>query len=217
VTSRTYEPADVPDGRRLAEELRVEGDRIVADDDAGTVEIPGPGVLRVVDVRAAPSGDAKASGTGDAKDLSTRGAARFEWDGSLMLRREDGTVTMRQRVRMRHLGIDRAEMTELEAEEIVAHLTDLREDGTGGAMRGRLVRASASGAVWARAAQKELTADRLEYLTTERLIRAASNDGNDVVMLDPTRATPVRAKLLEWDLARDRIDVRQPGTIVIPR
>jgi len=217
VTSRTYEPADVPEGRRLAEELRVDGDRIVADDVAGTVDVPGAGTLRVVDVRATPSGDRNAAPELDGKGLGARGAARFEWDGSLHLSREEGTVTMRQRVRMRHLPIDRTEMTELESEEIVAHLTDLRDDGTGGGVRGRLVRATAAGAVWARYGTKELTADRLEYLTTERLIRAAANEGNDAVMLDPARPTPIRARVLEWDLARDRIDVKNPGTIVIPK
>jgi hypothetical protein len=108
-------------------------------------------------------------------------------------------------------------MTELEGEEVVAHIAEARADGSGGAVRGRLVSASASGAVWARLDRKELTADRLEYLTAERLIRAAANAGNDVTMFDPNNPTPLRAKLLEWDLARDRVEVKKPGTIVIPR
>ncbi len=217
ITSRSYEAADVPEGRRLAEELRLEGDRILADDERGTVDVPSAGVLRIVDVRAAPSGEHAAPDGTRAPDLNARGAARFEWTGSLYLDRVASTATMKQGVRLRHLPLDRSEMTELEGEEVVAHMSDLQNDGTGGAVRGRLVRASATGAVWARLGDKELTADRLEYLTTERLIRAASNGENEVVMVDSTKPTPMKAKLLEWDLARDRVEIKSPGTIVIPR
>jgi len=217
ITSRIYEPADAPDGRRLAEELRLEGDRILADDERGTLDVPGAGVLRIVDVRATPSGENTAPDHPPATELASRGAARFEWDGSLVLDRTAGTATMRQNVRMRHLPLDRSEMTELVGEEVVAYVSEMQNVGAAGAVRGRLVRASAIGAVWARLGTKELTADRLEYLTTERLIRAASNSENDVVLFDPARPTPLKAKILEWDLARDRVEVRSPGTIVIPR
>ena len=70
--------------------------------------------------------------------------------------------------------------------------------------------------MWARSSGKELTADLLDYDAAGRMMRASGSDNNDVILFDPAKPTPITAKLLEWDLARDRVEVKKPGTIVVP-
>jgi len=48
------------------------------------------------------------------------------------------------------------------------------------------------------------------------VMKASGSDNNDVILFDLAKPTPITAKLLEWDLARDRVEVKRPGTIVVP-
>jgi len=230
--SATYEAgADPSRPRRMIGLQYLEGSTIRADDVLGTLTVPGSGQMLVADRKPA---EARASGASTpasevrpvtrSNDLqpSSRGDSLFTWQGGFVADRNANTATIHGGVRITHQPPASLEITELESEEVVAYVTDsnaapVRSPGSDSdQLRVRLSRATAKGAVWARSSGKELTADLVDYDAAGRMMRASGSDNNDVILFDPAKPTPITAKLLEWDLARDRVEVKKPGTIVVP-
>ena len=233
VQSSTFEPsADASQPRRMIGLQYLEGSIIRVDDVLGTLTVPAAGRMLVADRKppenlaaldtgALANGAARRSYTTDLNP-TTRGDSLFTWQGSLVADRNHNTATFRGGVRITHQQPGSADATELESEEIVANVSDPNErstlpsDSNSDQLRVRLTRATATGAVWARSAGKELTADLLDYDVAGRVMKASGSDNNDVILFDLAKPTPITAKLLEWDLARDRVEVKRPGTIVVP-
>lgn len=241
-----FEPGNAgADGRTLVDTVYLEGSVILADEQNGTLDIPGAGALLVVDRRSdpqpavemtdsmrdpvlahpersvenggAPGGSLTAGG-------SMRGDALFRWTESLKVEREAGIATMRGTVRLIHVSIDGSEQTELESRELVAEFEDVptpeevsAADQSAERASRRFTSATATGSVWMRSGGKEITADSMEYDAVGRTVRAVASGENAVTMYDPARPTPVSAKVLFWDLARNRIEIKEPATIVLPR
>jgi hypothetical protein len=226
----------------LVEAAYLEGSVILADELEGTLEIPGPGALLSVDrrderghtdvpvneQRAAwgPSSDAPAGAVSDslAARATVGGDALFRWSESLKVERQTGTMTMRGGVRLIHVSTDGSEQTELESSELVAKVDEAPQSDDLSAAAQKKVRArrsftsaTATGSVWLRRGGKEITADSLDYNAAKRTVTASALEGNAVMMLDPARPTPVSAQVLFWDMAQDRIEIRRPATIVVPK
>lgn len=246
VQSATYEPGPAPsDPRRMIGLQYLEGDTIRADDVLGTLTVPTAGRMLVVDRRRVDVSPSEPGSSGPTVSgllpegreapsalmpASARGDTLFTWQGGLVADRHANSAVINGAVRITQQPAHDGTPLELESEEVVAYIADANRTPTtpradvqessstlsGSQLRVRLTRAVARGAVWARSGGKELTADLLDYDAVNRLFRATGSDNNDVVLFDPAKPTPITAKLLEWDLARDRVEVRKPGTVVVP-
>lgn len=224
---RRYESARAREEAAAPQQLQyLESSRIIADNQAGTLHTPGPGKLLVVDRRRPAEAPRPAAEAGPAEppDVS-RGDALFTWQASMTMSRADGTCRMEKGVKMAHSDLADDELTELECESLTARIREEPGESApavdlSGATRdlsGRLVEADAIGAVYIRSQGKELLADGVKYHAEARTVEAWANEDNIVTLFDPANPTPLTARRLFWDLASDRIEVREAGTIVAPR
>lgn len=143
-----------------------------------------------------------------------RGAALFDWKGSLHVDRAAGTGQMLESVEMSHTRASDGAKTLLECARLRATFFP---DGGDEASLGGLRSAIADTHVYLRTDTRELTADLLEYDPDAGVARALADDAGRVRMLDRTTGAPMSAAALVWDLNTDRVDVVDPGTITIPR
>lgn len=223
VESRTYASASAASGeRRLEQFFRLTGERIIADDTAGTgavISVPGPGRAAVYDGRAAESALAaeavSASPAAPFRDREFRGSALFTWNGSMDLNRKTDLLTMRRGVRLVHLPLADDPATTLECERLLAKLL-FKTSGDNANASADLVRADATGAVYVESATRRLMADGVLYDASRRLVEATASEGNRVTLYDDSRATVTSAARLRWDLAADRIEVEKPSPVIAP-
>ncbi len=88
-----------------------------------------------------------------------------------------------------------------------------------------LLSATALGNVFVRAQQgTTLTADRLNFDAVTQIAEASAEPSNPggggrgrVVLTEPASATPVIARVLRWDVARQRATIVEPAPTAIPR
>mgnify|MGYP001413883275 FL=1 len=133
--------------------------------------------------------------------------------------RVPGLATVRGGVKLDHAPIESADKAELESEKLVVRFRDAESFNERGMrmVRGQFMGATASGAVWERSIGKEITSDQLEYDGVARTIEAIASEGNLAQMFDPKNPTPMTARRIFWDLVKDRVEIKDAGTITIPR
>lgn len=216
--SRRFDPADKEpiENRKPQRVHYLEGDRIVADNARGTLDVPGAGKLLVSDRRAT---EGKSSG-------SFAGDALFHWQTSLNVRREAGIADMVGKVEVIHQRPGDSDPTQMHCDQITA---SMRQPAPAAvpegspkrnelSMQGEVTRILATGHVWARSATKrEVNSDVMDYDAIAGMIFLTSRDGSEVQAFDPASGTPIRGKSLEWDLKLDRIRLRDAGGISVPR
>jgi hypothetical protein len=78
----------------------------------------------------------------------------------------------------------------------------------------RLLRAEAEGVVRVSGNERQIEADRLIYDAQGRQIEARAEAGRRVTMSG--RGSPVSGSGLVWDLAQDRVEVRDIGPVTAP-
>ncbi|MBY0310885.1 MAG: hypothetical protein K2W85_02325 [Phycisphaerales bacterium] len=204
-------------GERVLEQVVfLDGGRIIADDVAGTVEIPGAGRAIVRDQKNAGSTEASKTTAAPASPATgSRGTSRFTWTGSMKLDRPSGLLRMLKDTELVHLPLGSNQVTRIVATQMDATL-NLRGEGLE-ARSAELQRAEAIGAVFAESGTQKLLCDRLVYEALAGTALATSNDGNRVTLYDDRKPTPMVAKALKWDLTRDRVEVTEPAPITSPR
>ncbi|MCC6678594.1 MAG: LPS export ABC transporter periplasmic protein LptC [Phycisphaerales bacterium] len=222
---RRFESAAAKEAAAAPQQLQyLESSRILVDNTAGTLHTPGPGKLLVVDRRRPAGAESTPQAPGRAPDTS-RGDALFDWQASMTMTRADGTCRMEKGVKMTHSALADGALTELECETLTARIREQPGDaapavdlsGATREMNGSLVEADATGAVYIRSRGKELLADGVKYSAEARTVEAWASPANNVTLFDPGNPSPLIARRLFWDLAKDRIEVREAGTIVAPR
>lgn len=213
IESRRFAAGDV-----LERLLYLEGEQILADNQKGSLSVPGPGRLFSLDHRAAAARDSL--GQGLSADAQTgQGEAKFEWTGSMTADREAKKVTLHQGVRMRHHRRDDGLLTDLECEDLLAVLDQATQPKPGDqapAFSGELQSTWATGRAWLRSGQREISAEELLYDAAQGVVSAKGKPGGDVTAFDHASATPVTAKAIRWDLKSGRLDAIEPGTLVAP-
>ena len=224
---RRYAPATEGEPAVLDRLLYLEGRTIRADNDLGTLDVPGAGVLLALDRRATESAPASPEDAPPSTGLlsnTAQGLSKFTWEGFMILDRPRGTVTMSRAVRLEHRPLGETDVTELECERLTANIreaADVSADAAGGADPNGAARelrsAAADGAVWLRSAGKELVADSLLYDAVRRLIDARADPEGSVTIYDPAAAAPTTAARILWDLATDRVEVQRAGAVTVPR
>jgi hypothetical protein len=211
-------------GRRREQLQYLEGLRINVDKSAGTVDVPGAGKLVIVDHRGGAPRTAPEPGAISA--AGTQGDSLFTWTTSLHMEQTSGRADMDGGVVMTHRSVKDRQITNLECH----HLTAVaRTKGDSLEAQGAsLISATATGAVYAtvgpeavagrdRPPRKELGADHVEYDAIKHTLDSTAAPGGMVTILDPAKGSPVSAKRLFWDLASDRVEVRELGPVVTPR
>lgn len=226
--SRRY--AENPGGGRTLQQLRfVEGPRLLLEDEGKRLDVPGAGRLLLADRTAeraeAPGARGATHGAPStlASSASSRGEALFEWAGSMRLSERAGTIEMRDRVSLVHQRLLDGLVTTATGERMTATMHTAGAEG-----RGDLASAVAEGAVYvssgpARTAAeqsprvRELRADRVDYDATRGILEAIATAPALVTIVDPVLGTPTTAESLVWDLVKDAVTIRKPGTVVVPR
>jgi hypothetical protein len=224
------DPTPQEQDRPLGELYYLEGARILADNAAQTVDVPGAGKLLLVDQRPEPTRPAERPEADRANPFagsSDRGTSLFDWAASMHMDRVSGSIQLRRTVHLTHKNLDTpAQVTNLTCEMLVAKIRELNASGATAA-KAELVSATATGAVYLTAGpertageprppRREMIADTLEYDAIHRTVDARAAEGNSVMVYDPKQPTPASARRILWNLSTDRIEIKQPGAFVAP-
>ncbi len=191
----------------LERAFRLSGVEIFSDNLAGTLDVPGRGRLFVADLRPESK---------DQDDSSERGAALFDWLGSLHADRTLGTAEMHSSVQMNHTRTSDSSRAMLEAQRLRINFAPSENDTTDNIFSG-LRSAIADTNVYLRTDTRELTADLLEYNPDTGLARALADGSSLVRILDRATGSPTTASAIIWNLTTDRVDIVDPSTITILR
>ncbi len=217
-------------GRRLVQALRVEAPRLLADDEKGTLDAPGPGKLLVRDLRPEVREGPGEPGTPGAEPQDLRGDTLFTWDGSMHLDRATGATEMNGNTSLTHRSMAYDRVVRLIAERLGATIRSAsaasREGSlSDGAGDTELVSASARGAVHATMGprdpnlpfSREMVADRIEYDAATGVHEATAGEGNLVTLFESARATATSAERIIWNVVKDEVTFVRPQPVVIPR
>ena len=71
--------------------------------------------------------------------------------------------------------------------------------------------------MYAESGPSKVLADRFDYDAQTGIAEARAENGNRVTLYDDRKPTPLIAKRLMWDLARDRVEIAEPAPIAAPR
>ncbi|MCC7390554.1 MAG: hypothetical protein IT431_17520 [Phycisphaerales bacterium] len=193
----------------LERAFRLSGTEILADNTAGTLDVPGRGRLVIADLRPQPEGEPS----------EERGAALFDWSGSLHADRNAGEAQMVQGVQMVHHRTLDGTRTVLDCQWLKVRFTP--GEGAAGAepesLFGGLRSAIAETQVYLRTDAREMTASLLEYNPDTGIARAVGESFDGVRILDRRTGSPMTASAMIWDLTTDRVDIVDPSTITIIR
>lgn len=205
-TPTEHEPTNTPEPI-LERAFRLSGVEIISDNQAGTLDVPGRGRLFVADLRPVPENQT---------DSTERGAALFDWTGSLHADRTLGTAEMLDSVQMNHTRISDGSKAMLECARLRINFDPSENDRTE-TIFGGLRSAIADTNVYLRTDTRELTADLLEYNPDTGLAQALADSFNLVQILDRATGSPTTASAIIWNLTTDRVDIVDPSTITILR
>ncbi|MBS0196449.1 MAG: hypothetical protein JSR77_06805 [Planctomycetes bacterium] len=191
--------------------MYLEGREILADNAAGTLNVPTAGKLLSLDKRVAAQHNTA--------QPPTKGTALFTWKESFSLDRRSGQAVMKQGVKLVQERMDDPSRIELECTELTAQVVESTNASTLDApFAGELKMATAKGSAWMRYQQKEVTGDVLTYDAVSRTVDAQGNNGNFITAFDPATAAPITATRVLWDLNGGKFQlfgIQQP--IVTPR
>lgn len=245
--SRRFAATPRPDGSRPVESLvYLEGDRIIASQSEGWLEVPGPG-RALVDQRGpsqtpaatptpgAPTGIESLLGPAVAPGAdaaaSQRGTSLFSWRGGLKFDQTAGVLTLTENVRLIHRPADGpattpdaapADPTVLDAATLRAEL-DLQPPSTPGAppasSKLRSVTATGNGdrAATLRHRGSRVSATELRYDPLASLVDARADEPARVVLEMPGRPEPVSAQRVTWSLKDNAVRIDRPSATVAPR
>jgi hypothetical protein len=193
----------------LERAFRLSGTEILADNTAGTLDVAGRGRLLIADLRPQPDGEPS----------EERGAALFDWSGSLHADRNAGEAQMVQGVQMVHHRSADGTKTVLDCQWLKVRFTpgEGAVDAEPESLFGGLRSAVAETQVYLRTDAREMTASLLEYNPDTGIARALGESFDGVRILDRRTGSPMTASAMIWDLTTDRVDIVDPSTITIIR
>ncbi len=208
-------------GQAAVEQLVfLEGREILADLAVGTLDVPGRGRSVVLDRRGPEPAGIQSTATNPFGG-SSRGTALFEWSGSMHYVRDTGDLSFLGGAKMTHAREADGSTMYLEAERIDAVVKGVEGASESVVRRGRLTKATGSGAVFSKlksaTGERQMTADGFMYDADMGKVRAWSDESAEIIVYNSTTASPVRAAEILWDLAKDRVEIVKPSTIVAPR
>ncbi len=208
--TRRYDPNDP---ERVTGLLYLEGDQITADNRAATLRVPGAGTLLVMDRR-----DETAQPSESQPNTLGPGLTRFTWLGAFDLDRNSGIATMDDQVLVRHKTITppgsaaSSQVAELATDTLIASFAETEGPDNPFTLRA----ADARGSVRFLANDKQLFADAARFEADTNTLHALALPGRLVELREPGRPAPLSARAIQWDLARDRIEINRPSPVTLP-
>ncbi|MBB6429394.1 hypothetical protein [Algisphaera agarilytica] len=201
-------------------------------DDNITIEqviVPTRGRMLLEDYRTAEKPRAaeridKAPDTPSASPINFagRGVTLFAWEDQLTLDAQANDLRLEQDVFMLHRPDDGSEAIKLDAQRLVADLTEtgglgayLSQDNS--APQAQIRKVNADGRVRVAQGPSNVVADHLEYEESKRTVLLWAEPRREVVLNrddQPNGRTTARA--LRWDLDNDLFTAIDPGTGVVP-
>jgi lipopolysaccharide export system protein LptA len=220
-------------GRRLVSIMYLEGPKIIADNAAGTLNVPSAGKMLIDDRQGITEASAERTARGSGSMASGPGTSLFEWAGSMSFDRGTGALTMLRSVNLKRDRASDRQLTHLVAESLRATIRQSQKDPAGGssaagppgvlaADRGELQSAHASGAVYMAVITptgvrtKELIADDLDYDAQAGSAEANARAGNMVTVFDAERASSESGTHMLWDLKTGNMQINHPTTVTMP-
>jgi hypothetical protein len=237
IESSIYVAGEGTGARLLERTYNISGDQIIADAQADSLTVPGPGKATIVDLRRpTPESDVKPILASQPSDMAaigkTVGTSKFEWAGSLLFERRSGLLDLQRSVVVKHQPIDDPTVVALDAERLTATLRSRRgadgqpapAAGLTGKGSAELVKVDAMDAVYLESripgktgSSRMVLCDRLHYDADARTVEAFASERNRLRLFDETKGTAVNAERLFWDLATERYDIIKPTPITSPR
>ncbi len=218
---RRYAPPAENAGERVLEQLfYIEGPRILADDVKGTITMPAPGRAIIRDQRAASTQSQLSTSTGlPLASSGAKGTSKFTWAGTMEFARAAGLLSMKKDVELIHLPMGSALVTRIVAQQMDAtfNLPPEQKLPPGSPRSAELVRAEATGAVYAESGQQRLICDTFVYNAQAGTAEAEAAAGNRVTLYDDRKGSQLVARKLFWDLIKDRVEIREPAPMTAPR
>ncbi len=227
---RVYASPFAAGRERPARVAFLEGGSIIADDVEGTLNVPGSGRMFFSDRRRNDDGAASDAARANAEAAQSanpfggkfnRGDSRFIWQDSMIVDRRLGMITLKGKSNLRHVRLSDGLPTDIEADTLVGKFRNMQvsqAERSNLELRAEFLGADAQGDVWIRSTDnKELSADRVEYDAESGIAKAMASEGKSVIFFDPTQGVPQRARVLFWDQTHNRIEIRDAGTIVVPK
>lgn len=230
VESRRYDgevSLESTDGHRADRLQYLEGRTIIADNEAGTLSVPGAGKSLVLDRRAQgepdkaelPAAPGPAGLTGMASGF--RGTALFEWRDAMDFSRASGELGLRGGVKITNDRPADKTVIYIQTDAASALLAGFSDEDRKNGVQAQLARAEATGGVFGRfktgLSERELNADHAVFDGKESTLRIDAKEGGEVSLFDVSSATPLKAAELLWDLAKDRVEVVRPSPVTTPR
>lgn len=230
VESRRYDgevSLESTDGRRADRLQYLEGGTIIADNEAGTLSVPGAGKSLILDRRAQgepdkaelPAAPGPAGLTGMASGF--RGTALFEWRDAMDFARVSGELGLRGAVKITNdRPVDKT-VVFIQTDSATARLAGFSDEDKKNGVQAQLARAEATGGVFGRfktgLSERELNADHAVFDGPAGTLRIDAKEGGEVSLFDVSTATPLKAAELLWDLAKDRVEVVRPSPVTTPK
>lgn len=187
-----------------------------------TLTVDGPGVMLIEDYRPRDQPDDQDAQPQTRVSFTGRGATAFKWQDSMTLDARSNTATFVNQVRMIHRPREDDDtdgpVVRLYADRLVSDM----EDGGGlgvwlsdQAPDARITTVNADHAVRIVHEGRELLGDHLQYTADDQVAELWADEGKRVNIIDTNSGNESSAARAIWDLAKDRIDLRDTagGTI----
>ncbi len=185
----------------LARALRLTGPNVSLDQQAGIVNVRGPGSLLVSDQRQQLPPERQA-------------LALFSWNESFVHNRNSGQATMIGNVKTHHRRRGDGSVTLIDCDRLDAVLLDPQRGDLNAdpANEAQLRSARAQGNVSMKSGTREALAHTVDYNASNASATLMGRPGGYVTIIDTARSgVPIRAGRIFWDLANDRIDIMDAG------
>jgi hypothetical protein len=221
IETRRYAPPTEAGGEQVLEQVFfIDGPRILANDAEGTVSMPAAGRAIIRDQRAAATQAQLSNSTGvpltGAGSGGSRGTSMFTWGESMLFTRATGVLTMKKDTKLVHLPLGSTQATTLTAQQMDATF-DVQKGTPGKDRSAELVKATATGSVYAESGQQHLVCDTFEYNALGGTAEASAGPQSRVTFSDDRKGTQLVARKLFWDLVKDRVEILEAAPVTTQR
>ncbi len=218
-------------GGNLATRLTIKGPKLSFDRQKQTITVPGPnGSMLYEDYRQPPpqaGGGGAAGGAGGAgaddqagvRFAGGRGQTLFTWNGSLIFDLLRNDMILQNQTAMIHKPAESKDIMQLRSQKLVA---DLGGAGgvdlwlSGGVASPKLSRVTADREVVVTTDVRTINTDHLIYSADSQSMLLRADEPNLTQVQVKGEDQPFTARALRWDLARNRLDVIDPGPTRMP-
>lgn len=215
-------------GQTLETRVRLAGPLLEFNQVSERINIVGKGQMLVQDQRpdgsaSTPRRNGRRTGrsTLDSANVTGRGATLFTFERRLILDARNNDMKMEQNVRMFHRPSGKADVMEMNCGAFLADLEPLEQRGFAGWLKHRgpqprLIAIRADRGVRIGTRKYDILTDHLQFVGATETMELIADPGYVTQIIEQGQPAPMTAKKFRWDLAKDLIEIEQPGTGKVP-